>query len=296
MEVGITIQPLEFPTEFRPVLPGAQAMRQLGNLTIGPGPDQSIDDPILADLVATVIRSYIDDYPEADWLHIEMPEHRGWTGQAERAWSILNRKYELDPKVSFADLRNQARRRTTYAAGDRAERELEGDIAALYFFDRVIREKQLLRRKGNPDIGLVYMSISEELLPYMPKLLPPHGEILTFVDYTASEVARQTAVLERIPARRMPTSLIYTLADDNVGVLPQVATHSFHLLNRVLRDNGWRGYYTRYWMIGELDPTVHYLSKSSWDAAVTPESAYRDLIGPIFEVRLRSRRFRRRCG
>ena len=48
-----------------------------------------------------------------------------------------------------------------------------------------------------------------------------------------------------------------------------------------LRANGWRGFYTRYWTVGDLDPTVYYLSQASWDAGVTPASAYEDLVGAV---------------
>lgn len=281
METGMSIQPMEFPQEFASVLPGSQIPKQLGKLTIGPGPDVSIDSPVLIDLVATVIRSYVEDYPESDWLHLSMPEHRGWVGQAENAWEKLSKKYSLDTQVTFEDLLNQARRRTTYAAGERGESELKGDIATVYFLDRVLRERRILKREGKEDLRLVYTNVSEELYPFLPQLMPPRSELQVLVDYTASQVARQTDVLKRVPARMMPSHLTYTLADDNVGVLPQVATHSIHQLNQLLRKQGWQGFYTRYWMIGDLDPTLHFLARASWQSEVTPESAYRDLIGKV---------------
>jgi hypothetical protein len=72
--------------------------------------------------------------------------------------------------------------------------------------------------------------------------------------------------------------LIYTLHDDNVGVLPQLATHSLHELTKDLRDLGWAGFSTRYWLTGDHDPCVAYLSRAAWDARVTPQAIYRDQI------------------
>lgn len=39
----------------------------------------------------------------------------------------------------------------------------------------------------------------------------------------------------QIPARDLPTSLIYTLHDDNVGLVPQLATGSLHEIKYVYR-------------------------------------------------------------
>ena len=112
-------------------------------------------------------------------------------------------------------------------------------------------------------------------------MVPPGGEVLSFIDYTASRQLRQRDLLRQPPPKDLPTSLIFTLADDNVGVLPQLATGSLHQLMKELRVNGWSGFYTRYWTIGDMDPTVHFLARASWDADVTPTQAYEDLIGHV---------------
>jgi hypothetical protein len=85
-------------------------------------------------------------------------------------------------------------------------------------------------------------------------------------------------VLTRFPSRQVPASLIYTLHDDNVGVLPQLATGSLHELTLDLRHYGWAGFSTRYWLIGDHDPCVAYLSRAAWDEKATPQHVYRDQI------------------
>jgi hypothetical protein len=83
-------------------------------------------------------------------------------------------------------------------------------------------------------------------------------------------------VLGQIPTRDIPTTLIYTLHDDNVGLLPMLSTGSLHEITRDIRRLGWAGFSTRYWLIGDHDPCVAYLSRTAWHAAATPEALYRD--------------------
>ena len=54
-----------------------------------------------------------------------------------------------------------------------------------------------------------------------------------------------------------------------------------------MRASGWDGFYTRYWTVGEQDPTVHYLARASWDATLTPQEAYTDQIEHVCAVRRR---------
>ncbi|MCP4642333.1 MAG: hypothetical protein GY851_17945, partial [bacterium] len=281
MEVGMAVQVFDWPKEFAPVLPGAEPVKQLGNLTIGPGHDQSMDDPALRDMVATVFRAYVETYPEADYVHVGMPEHRGWTEQAEQAYNALDAKYGLADFGTFEELCARARARTSFpGGGERVEAMLKGDLASLAFFDSLIEEKDLLKRPSNqPDVHLVYNGVVAELFPLLAKMTPEGGEVLSFVDYTASRQLKQRDLLRQRPPEGFPANLIFTLADDNVGVLPQLATGSMHELLGDLRANGWSGFYTRYWTVGDLDPTVHYLARASWDASLTPDAAYRDLVG-----------------
>ena len=76
----------------------------------------------------------------------------------------------------------------------------------------------------------------------------------------------------------MQHTLIFTLHDDNVGVLPQLNTGSLAKLVGHMREHGWAGFITRYWMISDHDPCVAYLARAAWDDDVTPEDVARDLI------------------
>ncbi|MFV2070531.1 MAG: hypothetical protein ACC645_26485, partial [Pirellulales bacterium] len=278
METGLSIAPVEWPKEFMEVLPGSEPVHQLAGLTAGPGRQQSMDDPLLREMVATIVRAYVETYPNIDYLHIGTPEHRGWTGQAEEAYDRLASRYNLADVGTYEQLCSAALDRKSYpGGGERVEVMLKGDLAFLEFFDALVREKKLLERPGGGDaIRLVYSGVVAELFPLVARMVPPGGEVLSFIDYTASRQLRQRELLRQVPPNRTPASLIFTLADDNVGVLPQAATGSLHTLMEELRKNGWSGFYTRYWTVSDQDPTVHFLARASWNASLTPREAYVD--------------------
>lgn len=287
MQTGIAIYPFEWPKEFMDVLPGSEPVTQLGSLTAGPGASQSMDDPLLREMAATIVRAYVETYPEAEYLHIGMPEHRGWTGRAAEAYAALTQRYGEEGLGSFDELCAKARSRSSFpGGGERVETMLKGDLASLAFFDSLLREYNLLARpEGRTDARMVYNGVVEELFPLLARMAPKGGEVLSFVDYTASRQLRQVDLIRQKPPEGLPANLIFTLADDNVGVLPQLATGSLHQLMQELRAHGWSGFYTRYWTVGDLDPTVYYLARGSWTdvttnapLAVDPDAAYRDLV------------------
>lgn len=282
METGMMIQPFQWPREFMKVIPGSQLGRQLAN-PAEPGDDQSMDDPVLRDMIATVFRAYVETYPDAEYVYLAMPEHRGWTEQAEQAYDELDAKYRISELGTYEELCGRARARTSFpGGGERVERMLKGDLAAIAFFDSLVHEKDLLRRPdGRNDAKLIYCFVVEELFPLLAKMLPPGGGLLSFIDYTASRQLRQRELFRQSLPRSVSRTMTFTLADDNVGVLPQLATGSLHEVMKELRANGWSGFCTRYWTVGDLDPTVHYLSRASWDPSVTPEAAYEDLVKQV---------------
>lgn len=280
METAIGCEPAEWPREFKAVLPGTDDVYQLGSLTIGPGANQSMDDPLLREATATVIKAYRDTYPEVDYFIFSMPEHGHWVGQAEEAYRRLIATHELEGIDSFDTLCALARARTSFPGGGaRVERQLKSDLASLWLLDSLVREHQLLKRPGGgPDIKLVYDSLVDELFPLVAQVAPPGGQVVSFIDYTASRQLARRDLLERVPPRQVPAGLIFTLADDNVGVLPQLATGSLHQLMGLLRQYQWAGFYTRYWTVGDLDPTIHFLARGSWQAELTPAEAYADQV------------------
>lgn len=272
----------EFPPEFAPLLKNAQRVHQLGELTIVPGADTDVDDPALTELAAAALRAAVNTYPEADYIGLGVPEHRQWAGQYERAWQALDAKYSIAEARPLAAILAAAAQRTDYPGGaERALLEAKGDIVALYFYDRLLTDLHVLRDTKRPEAKFIFASFAEELFPVLPRVLPPGSETLNFVDYTPSRVVRRREVLRNLPSAEIPSSLIYTLHDDNVGLLPQLSTGSLHELTTDLRRYGWAGFSTRYWLISDHDPCVAYLASAAWQPDATPDSLYRDQVRAV---------------
>ena len=282
MECVIVATLTEFPPEFAPLLKDAQEVHQLAELTVVPSAETDIDDPALTELATTVLRTTVDTYPEVDYVALGMPEFRQWSGLYERAWQALDAKYNISSQRSLDDVLTAATQRSAYPGGEeRALQEVKGDIVALYFYDRLLNEIHALKESRRPDMKFIYNSVAEELFPLLGNLVPRGWETLNFVDYTASRIVKRREVLENVPSREHACSLIYTLHDDNVGLLPQLATGSLYELTQDLCRHGWAGFSTRYWLTADHDPCVAYLAKAAWDESVTHEDVYRDQIRAI---------------
>lgn len=281
MTTGLAISPLEFPKEFAAVLPKAKVIHQLEHLTIGPGPLQPPDDPLFKELVATQIRAYLGTYPAIDALYLSLPEFPDWIEHHAKAWQRLEERSGAGKIADLNQLIESARKRQLIASGDRGVQALQGNLTALEFFHNLLAVPNLLKRKDGRMVEAVIIQIDPALFGVLNKVLPRGASALHLVDYTARRVAANKQTLGQVPAAKVKSSLILTLADDNVGVLPQLATRSLHTLAGALQQNGWQGYSTRYWIPGDLSPSVHYLARASFDAKLTPEAAYADLITPI---------------
>ena len=272
----------EFPPEFAPLLKDAQEVHQLAELTVVPSAETDIDDPALTELATAVLRATVDTYPEVDYVALGMPEFRQWSGLYERAWGALDAKYNIASQCSLDDVLTDAAQRSAYPGGEeRALQEVKGDIVALYFYDRLLNEMHALKESRRPDMKFIYNSVAEELFPVLGSLVPHDWETLNFVDYTASRIVKRREVLKNVPSQEHACSLIYTLHDDNVGLLPQLATGSLHELTKDLIRHGWAGFSTRYWLIADHDPCVAYLSKAAWNEGVKYEDVYRDQIRAV---------------
>jgi hypothetical protein len=267
----------EFPSEFAPLLKSAQPVIQIGQSgTIVPGPGTRLDDPGLAELAKAVLSATIETYPEADFIELGMQEHRQWAQQYQEAWKELDARRGIEALRPLKTIIADATRRVGYPGGAaRAVQEVKGDIVALCFYNRLLTGGAARRRDGSSP-RLIFDGVAEELFPVLPRMVPAGSELLNFIDYTPSRILKRKQVLAEIPGRQIPSTLIYTLHDDNVGLLPQLATGSLHALTREIRADGWAGFSTRYWLLGDQDACIAYLSKAAWDADATPESVYAD--------------------
>lgn len=273
----------DFPKEFRSVIPDAQTVQQLGELTVAPGPKARPDDPDLVDVAGTVIRTIIDTYPEADSYGFPVgTEWPSWIELYEFAWRELDKRFGIESVISLEEVLRQANQRTDYPGGAaRSVMELKGHITGLYFLTRVWTSPSVLPKSRKPNARLVVYEVAEELFPILPRVLPPGAELVLVLDYNPTRVLRRRHVLARVPTKEIATNMVLTLHDDSVGVLPQLTTGALHQLVSDMRQHGLDGFCTRQWMISDHDPSVAYLSKAAWDPGATPAAVYQDQIRAV---------------
>lgn len=282
MQVGIAFYPLEFPKEFQAALPGSRVAHQLKSLTIAPSGEQHPNDPTLKALAATKVRAYLDTYPTIDALYFPMSEIPEWKEHAQEAWnSLMQASQGKGP--SLQDLIRSARSRNTIASGNRGEVSLRGNVVGLAFLQSLLKEEGLLRRPDGRQVEVVVTGVDTALFPVLDLVLPENASALHFVDYTARRVAQNKELLQDVPARQVKSRLVMTLADDNVRVLPQTVLQSLETLADHLQDEHWDGFSTRYWMLGELDPVVYFLSRAAWDVQATSRSTHNEFWDAVTE-------------
>ena len=279
MECVIHTSTTEFPSEFAGLLKNARETHQLGTSTVVPGDGVAMDDDALTDLASAVIRATVNIYPEAGYVSFVMQEHRQWIEEHERAWQALDAKYGIEKVCSLESVLASAAERDmpggSYPGGEpRPVLEVKGDIVSLYFLDRLLDDLDVLADTARPDIKVIFESVVRELFPVLNVIAKPGWQAHVSTDYFPSSSALLDS-FGKAPQLELPAAAILTLHDDNVGILPQSTLGSLHRMTQRIRDRGWSGFSTRYWLIGDHDPTVSYIAKAGWDAAASPDDVCR---------------------
>ena len=279
MTAGISISPLEFPKEFAKALPGANTSRGLNNLLIAPSAKQKFDDKQLLKLVKTKVRAYLDTYPDLDELYLTMPEFPEWSEHAQAAWNSFHKKGEKPQ--SLESIIAVAEKRDLIATGERGQQSVKGNLVALAFLNKLLKDADLLKTSSGRNVTPFITAVDPALFPVLEKVIPANTGVLHFIDYTARRVAKNKQLLKQVPANNVPSRLIITLADDNVGVLNQSALTDIETLMAELRSLKWDGFSTRHWLIGDLDPTISYLGRASFDENLTAKASFQDFFNGI---------------
>ncbi|MCF6286373.1 MAG: hypothetical protein L3K26_14450, partial [Candidatus Hydrogenedentes bacterium] len=273
----------DFSKDFVDLVPGAQTVQQLGALTVTPGPEVRPDNEKLTAFASAVIRKIIDEFPEMQAYGFPVgTEWPGWIAQYEWAWNELDKLYDIESVVSLEEVLEAARARKDYPGGaDRAVAEVKGHITGLYFLLHLWNSPGLLAESKRPDARLVIYEVAEELFPILPRVLPPNSELVLVIDYNATRVLARREVLEHIPGKEVPTTMVLSLHDDSVGLIPLLTTHSLHEIVGEMRKTGVSGMATRQWMLSDHDASMAYLSKAAWYPEATPKSVYVDQIRSV---------------
>ena len=257
---------------------------RLGRLSMGAPPGgrgfQNVDNPALAELAEVIVRAHLETYPEIDFIEIGSAEFRAEASGYERCWRRLDEKYGIESVAPLNELENQVRAREYHGEG-RAERELKADIEFLYLVDRLFTEGRLLERLGRPDVEVLLSSVTEEMYPILGSVLPPNFGVGALIDYNLSLALPR---LDRLSSLGDGFGKYVTLSvqdDMNSLLVSSEGARMERFLER-MRGAGFKGWKSRYWSIGDLDHSVDYLARASWDADLTVDEAYDDYIRGVF--------------
>ena len=275
--------------EWTPDLPSGPAddggdYARLGQLSMGAPPGsrafQNVDNPALAELAEEIVRAHLETYPEIDFIEIGSAEFRAEASGYERCWRRLDEKYGIESAAPLKELEERARAREFHGEG-RAERELKADVEFLYFVDKLFTEGKLLERLGRTDVEVLLSSVTEEMYPILGRVLPPNFGVGALIDYNLSLALPR---LDRLSSLGTGFGKYVTLSvqdDMNSLLVSSEGARMERFLER-MRDAGFKGWKSRYWSIGDLDHSVAYLARASWNADLTVDEAYDDYALSVF--------------
>jgi hypothetical protein len=280
MEAAVAAPTTDFPPEFAPLLKGEV---KSGQLTIRPGPNTPVDDPGLFGMSTAVLRATVNTYPEADLVNVGMPEETQWLANYERAWDSLDTKYRINQVRSLADVLAAAEHRkgSMRWPGKRGLDQAKADIVALAYYDRLLRDPELLKDTLRPDMKFLYAEPAEELFPLLGRILPAGWEVSAMPENQPEHFLPRAEVLETLPTHQIPGSMDVTLDDDVVGVVPQFRPTVLHKMLQELHRRGWRGFTARERFPGDHDAVLAYLSRAGWDPNANPDTITQSLIRDI---------------
>lgn len=267
----------DFSKDFTSVIPDAHTVNQLGQLTVAPGPAARPDNADLAEIGGTVIQTILNEFPDAHSYGFPVgTEWPSWVDLYEWAWKELDKQYGIEKILPLNEVLKRAAARSDHWDGGstRSVMEVKGHITGLYFLLSLWNRPDLISKTHKPDAKLVVYEVAEELWPILPRILPKNSEMVIVMDYNSTRVLRRRSVIATLPAKEIPTTMILSLHDDSVGMLPQLTTSSLHELVGDLRKAGVTGFGTRQWLISDHDASTAYLAKSAWDPDTTPEAVY----------------------
>ena len=301
MQTGLNFRINQFTNEFNWKLPQwsdrkyipAEAMKGARNARLGISeyavdprafPYMTPDNPAVMELNKTIIRAHVNTYPEADFYGLTQPELPGGGEKYREIWERLDRKYRLEPEFSLDRMLESARANTLPVGvrkGDRPVEELKGALANADTLDKLLNEGGVLEGTANPEATVVVSTFSDEFYPVMPRIFPGRVLLMVPMDYLTSLAAERTEMLAFAEHSSMKVAILATLADDNIGILPQLPTQPLHRIFQAMERYNVFGYFGRQFLVTKLEAGTAYMAQASWSSNVTPESVYRDQVRQV---------------
>ena len=301
MQTGLNFRINQFTNEFnwklaqwsdRKYIP-EEAMKGARNARLGISeyavdpqafPYMTPDNPAVMELNKTIIRAHVNTYPEADFYGLTQPELPGGGERYREMWDRLDRKYRLEPEFSLDRMLESAKANTLPVGvrrGTRPVEELKGALANADTLDKLLNEGGILRETANPEATVVVSTFSDEFYPVMPRIFPGRVMLMVPMDYLTSLAAERTEMLAFAEHSPMKVGVLATLADDNIGILPQLPTQPLHRIFQAMERYNVFGYFGRQFLVTKLEAGTAYMAQASWSSGVTPESVYRDQVRQV---------------
>lgn len=118
MEAVAMVRPLEFPREFAAALPNSRVLDVPGQLAIGPGAQQTVNDAALRAIAVSQLTAYAETYPTLDALYLDISGSENW--QPSGAGTPLEFILGLLEEPSLAQRGGPRRRQLGLAGVDHA--------------------------------------------------------------------------------------------------------------------------------------------------------------------------------
>lgn len=275
----------DFPDDpARDVDPKA-AMYSLGRVLLGTDPNntkhQNVEDPLVQEMGATVLKAHLDAYPELDYYFIWQSESRASATNFRRCWEHLDKKYDISSTADLDSLMEEASER----GGEGAVRKLKADIEYLFLLDRLTNEMKVQAATNAPDANLYYGQLEEALFDVLAKVLGKtrRGFIAGMMQsYTKAGGDREDVrPFEAFAGSGVPVQLKWTAQTDMHAMLLQVRLSNLQGVIEGLRDTKAEGYQLCYWVLGDFVPAACYVAKASWDASLTADQFWQEFLEGI---------------
>ena len=128
---------------------------------------------------------------------------------------------------------------------------------------------------------MLLSSVTEEMYPILGSVLPPNFGVGALIDYNLSLALPRVDRLSSLGAGFGKYVTLSVQDDMNSLLVSSEGARMERFLER-MRDAGFKGWKSRYWSIGDLDHSVAYLARASWNADLTVDEAYDDYARSTF--------------
>lgn len=233
-------------------------------------------DPAVQELIACRLRSLINTYPDADFYHLWVSEHRSGVIDANTIFRELDEKYHLAPDFDWdRELQNHA---SSPFDSQRYQNQMKADLLFLYALDKILNERRLLASTVKPHAAIGVAGVMPQLAPIVVKMLPKHSTFVQFLDYGSHGTARHVQRLKPLLSAGIPTSLEIGIQDDNNMYFPQANVESLEQIVAATAPYGLKGYVAALWQVRQSDLAAAYLSRASWSPAFAAAQFYDDFV------------------